>query len=452
MRYRHLITAVVLAACLGWSAFGQASSASAVSTQAILAYADDFTLVTITDPNGAAIVAVEGAQIPTGGTIRTGATSVELSLRPNGTLMRLAPGSAFTIERLERGEERLNAFALIAGKLRTVAANVRGTAYRIRVQQTVFGVRGTDFILQTGAPDSPDALVVLEGFVEAFDVDGYRRSLIEAGNLLTFATPEWNPAPIPNELLSSIIQNEAFRKLDPSTVPRIPGYRNDFPYDKDMRPESSASPQTTDASDKRETDRTASPAKPAVEPAPGPRQAAPIERQNRTVVDTPPEAKKGGGFLLTVDGSYGRFLSADTRELGTSGFGGALGFALRHEGQLSFATGFTAGAFLLDDGGAGIDRIITVPITGFVATDVPLSDAFFFGVRLDGGAQFAMIAYASDTDFPDESGFVPYIAARASFGVGLGPARTETFVSIGVVTGDLVMPLAQAGVSLTIGF
>ena len=87
---------------------------------------------------------MEGDAIPVGATVRTGAdTSVELRLKPNGTVVKLAKMTSFRVDGLATPQKDQNAFTIASGKIRAVAA--KGSQYTIYTSTTVAGVRGTDF-------------------------------------------------------------------------------------------------------------------------------------------------------------------------------------------------------------------------------------------------------------------------------------------------------------------
>ncbi|OHD15629.1 MAG: hypothetical protein A2Y38_08410, partial [Spirochaetes bacterium GWB1_59_5] len=107
---------------------------------------------------------MEGDSIPVGATVKTGAgTSVELKLKPNGTVIKLAKMTTFRVEGLATPQKEQNGFTLVAGKIRTVAAV--GSQYSVYTTSTVAGVRGTDFTMafQEGAEAM---LLVTKGKVE----------------------------------------------------------------------------------------------------------------------------------------------------------------------------------------------------------------------------------------------------------------------------------------------
>jgi len=116
--------------------------------------------VTRSYPSGVA----EDDAIPVGSLVKTGpGTSAELRLSPNGSLIKLARGTSFRVDTVAKTTKGTNAFALLGGKVRTVAA--KGGRYEIRSASTVAGVRGTDFTfaVQEGAKN---LLLVSKGAVE----------------------------------------------------------------------------------------------------------------------------------------------------------------------------------------------------------------------------------------------------------------------------------------------
>lgn len=95
---------------------------------------------TLAYPSGIA----EDDAIPVGSLVKTGpGTTAELRLKPNGTLVKLAKGTSFRVDTVAGTPSQTNKFALLGGKVRTVAA--KGGSYEIRSTSTVAGVRGTDF-------------------------------------------------------------------------------------------------------------------------------------------------------------------------------------------------------------------------------------------------------------------------------------------------------------------
>ena len=107
---------------------------------------------------------VEGDDIPIGATIATGpGTSAELRLKPNGTIIKLAQSTSFTVAGLAGAPQGKNAFVLVAGKMRAVAA--KDAQYQFSSQTAICAVRGTDF---TFAVDegAKALLMVVKGLVQ----------------------------------------------------------------------------------------------------------------------------------------------------------------------------------------------------------------------------------------------------------------------------------------------
>jgi hypothetical protein len=113
---------------------------------------------------------MEGDDIPVGSTIITGpSTSAELRLKPNGTIIKLAKSTSFTVAGLASTPKDKNAFALVAGKIRAVAA--KGAQYQISSQTAVCAVRGTDFIFAVDE-GAKAVLMVAKGLVQFDKTDG----------------------------------------------------------------------------------------------------------------------------------------------------------------------------------------------------------------------------------------------------------------------------------------
>lgn len=120
----------------------------------------DATGIVYTYPNGV----MEGDTIPVGATVNTGLrTSAELRIAPNGTLIKLAASTAFQVQAIATQDRNTNTFALVAGKVRAVAA--RGSSYDILTSTTVCGVRGTDFTMAY-EEGTKALLMVKKGIVE----------------------------------------------------------------------------------------------------------------------------------------------------------------------------------------------------------------------------------------------------------------------------------------------
>ncbi|MFW5826520.1 MAG: FecR family protein, partial [Alkalispirochaeta sp.] len=152
MKRRVLVFVLILAAA---TAFAQSDPV------AILEYFDDDAELQIRDAEDFEVNFYIGIALNPGDQLITGDTSAEIRLDPNGSIMRIAPGTRFVVEGLQgRDNAEENAFAMERGRMRMVASRlVRGgeSRYSIRTPTAVAGVRGTDFGLSVVPPDAGDA-------------------------------------------------------------------------------------------------------------------------------------------------------------------------------------------------------------------------------------------------------------------------------------------------------
>jgi hypothetical protein len=116
----------------------------------------------------------EGDEVPVGSIIATGpSTRIELKLKPNGTIIRIAKSTTFKIVGLASSSSTKNAFSLTVGKVRAVAA--KGAEYEMTSRSAACSVRGTDFSF---AVDSGKAqLMVAKGLVQFDKLDDSGKSL-----------------------------------------------------------------------------------------------------------------------------------------------------------------------------------------------------------------------------------------------------------------------------------
>jgi hypothetical protein len=164
----------------------------------------------------------EGDDIFVGSVIATGPdTTAELRLEPNGTIIKLAQSTSFTIASLASTAKETNAFTLLAGKVRAVAA--KGAQYQVSSQTAVCAVRGTDFSFVVDEGNKAE-LMVAKGIVQFDKTD-------EEGNVLSsipvkegeaadafaddFASFKYSPEQF-NEQYGDL----GFQKLQESEVPQ----------------------------------------------------------------------------------------------------------------------------------------------------------------------------------------------------------------------------------------
>ncbi|GAB4368800.1 MAG: hypothetical protein Kow009_05540 [Spirochaetales bacterium] len=186
----------------------------------ILEYFDDPNGIEILDSEGYRMVEVYfGMELSEGDRIRTTASTAELRLSPNGSILKLSRNTEFRIETLAGSKSPdTNAFSLASGKLRTVAARRRGASFQIRTPSAVCGVRGTDFAMEV-REGVREGVAVREGVVEFAKNTGERISLTSGQAADVFA-PAFQPIPLSPEQLDELFRDVSFEKLDPAAVPR----------------------------------------------------------------------------------------------------------------------------------------------------------------------------------------------------------------------------------------
>jgi hypothetical protein len=198
----------------------------------------------------------EGDEVPVGATIATGAsTSVELKLKPNGTIIRIAKSTTFKVAALSSPASKKNAFALVAGKVRAVAA--KGGEYEMTSQSAACAVRGTDFAFSV--EDGKALLMVAKGLVQMDKLDEAGASLgsipVAAGEAADALASSFASFAYSAEEYAAQYADLAFQKLSETDVP-------EKAIDTEEEPAAAAATPATPAA----TPATTAPAKPA-EPA-----------------------------------------------------------------------------------------------------------------------------------------------------------------------------------------
>jgi hypothetical protein len=172
-----------------------AGAQNASVRSAVLVYADDITDLRAIDDDGRAISDVDlGHSFRSGDSIRTGVSGgAELRLEPNGTLLRLGPDATVRFDRfVARFGVGSNEMSVYQGKLRMVAARIRGAGYLVRTPATAAGVRGTDFVVDV-IPGRRDAVIVRSGSVEVFSRELRRSVIVEEGYFVDALAEEFEP-------------------------------------------------------------------------------------------------------------------------------------------------------------------------------------------------------------------------------------------------------------------
>ena len=219
MKNRILILLICLFAAT--SIFAEESSAAPTG---VLEYFDDDLEIQVFDSDGIQIPEVFlGMELNEGDRIKTQNTYAELSLNPNGTIIKLSYNTDFTIEALQRDEGSANQFTLLTGKLRTVAAKsgIFKNNYSIQTPSAVCGVRGTDFGLEA-AEGIIDSAFVMEGVVEFTSLVNGQTLELTAGMKADVYAEVFEPVRLPQPELESLFSDLQFTALDPANVPGSP--------------------------------------------------------------------------------------------------------------------------------------------------------------------------------------------------------------------------------------
>lgn len=209
-------SAFIFLFALGTAAYAQ----SGPSAQ--LVYSDDDSALRATAASGASRALLLGDYLRAGETLATGASTAEIKLIPNGSIVKIARNSIFKVEGLAGASgSDTNEFALLGGKLRTVAARSSGSEkYRIRTPSAVAGVRGTDFSLSV-VDGLKDAIYVKKGLVEFGRTlaDGSLQSImVGPGQFADAFAPAFAPLAATAAQLAEEFGDLEFQALDPDGV------------------------------------------------------------------------------------------------------------------------------------------------------------------------------------------------------------------------------------------
>jgi len=189
---------------------------------ALLVYADDPDAVEIIDAGGVGRMASIGDEIRAGESIHTLLSTAEIKLTPNGSIVKLARNTNFKIDGLAKAPGESNDFALLKGKIRTVAAKtVGGEKYKIRTPSAVCGVRGTDFLMNV-VEGARDSVMVKNGLVDFARTlaDGTMESVsVGAGQFADVFGAQFAAAAFTAEQFAEEFADVGFEALDPADVP-----------------------------------------------------------------------------------------------------------------------------------------------------------------------------------------------------------------------------------------
>ncbi|KGE71349.1 FecR family protein [Spirochaeta lutea] len=215
-KQRLLMCFIAVLAVLGGYGFAQADAPAAY-----LEYYDFG--VSVFDSEGFEIPDISfGFELDPGYRIETNEGAAEISLQPNGSIIKLSPGTNFTIDSVQgRDGSTSNNFSVGRGRIRAVAAKVTGSEYNFRTRTAVGGVRGTDFGIEV-VPDQSDSLFVAEGSVEFTNSETGESLLLGAGQFANALSEVFQAVNLTAEEMGALFEGLDFSALDPASVPGQP--------------------------------------------------------------------------------------------------------------------------------------------------------------------------------------------------------------------------------------
>jgi hypothetical protein len=185
---------------------------------AILEYFSNQQQITITDSDGFEYNFYIGMDLVPGDTISTDNANAEIRLDPNGTIVKIAPNTEFTIESIQgRSQQNSNSFSMAFGKVRTVAAEVSGARYEVRTPGAVGGVRGTDFGVEY-REGSRNGLAVLDGEVEFTNLETGESITLNSGEYADTFAESFQATQLSQEQLQEAFSDLQFEELSPDAV------------------------------------------------------------------------------------------------------------------------------------------------------------------------------------------------------------------------------------------
>lgn len=188
-----------------------------------------------------------GMELLPGDTVKTFNSSAEISLEPNGTIIRIAPETEITVDSLSGdGSSTVNAFSMARGRLRAVAARAEGTRYEFRLPGAVGAVRGTDFGIHVAA-EGREALFVREGSVAFRARATGEEVVVSAGEIADAAADTLAVQALDAGELEEMFSDLGFTELDPAQVPQS-ALRREGTGAEDPPSQDGAAAQTEEAS------------------------------------------------------------------------------------------------------------------------------------------------------------------------------------------------------------
>ncbi len=205
-------------------------SAAQQNPLAVLEYFDNDGELLIFDEDGFEVNFYIGMGLSPGDRISTENASVEIRLEPNGSIIKIAPYTQFTLHALQdRDGAAAHSVGIGRGKIRMIAARYvdRESRYELRTPSAVAGVRGTDFgVSIVPAPEEEPEATTLSEEVFVFDGEVIFRNIetdeaifLSDGQRADIRSTEFLPV-----TMTAVEEEERkrpleFSRLDPASVP-----------------------------------------------------------------------------------------------------------------------------------------------------------------------------------------------------------------------------------------
>ena len=168
-----------------------------------------------------------GGEVPVGSTIITeDGDFAEIELTPSQSIIRIAENTNFQIEGLQgTNGAAQSTFRSPAGKFRAVIARTTGAdRYQFAGQTAVMGVRGTEFVNQSGIGE--EIFAVLEGIVDVTNAAGEVIQLAANQSVNALSGP-FSPTPLTDALRESLLAGMEFLSDPPPAPPAGDGDTGD---------------------------------------------------------------------------------------------------------------------------------------------------------------------------------------------------------------------------------
>jgi hypothetical protein len=182
----------------------------------VLIYADDETLLKVSDGAGNTLEVYLGMIVPAGSTVATGATTAEIQLEPTGSLLKVAAETTMTVDTLQKGTTGSNNITVKKGKIRGVIARLTGQSdnYNFYSRNTVCGIRGTDFLL-----NAEDLLAVADGTVDFTKSATGEVLEVTSGQMVRGTSDVFTQTSLSANDITRLFTDVQFVGIDPAVVP-----------------------------------------------------------------------------------------------------------------------------------------------------------------------------------------------------------------------------------------